>query len=224
MRKRLLLSNNDSLLIILGGALPTGQHSPVRDDLVSSPRRGNSIQSSPTTTSIIHPPLFYVHALKPIWTDDQKKAIVRQTPLKHVICLNTRPVPISILSFSFAHRSRWCILARQVVQRLEVCTQDTEAWAARIILSSVPESVSTPKAFTRGTLPVRLGIGDRRRRKADAGSSDWPSGFGDPDPSPWLDATDGVSGFFEIGAEGVEALFDAGSLPVRITVCRVSKE
>lgn len=153
-----------------------------------------------------------------------KEAIARQTPIKHVRCPNTSPMPISIPSFTFVHRSRCCTLARQIVQRLEVCTQDTEARAARIILSGVPERVSISEAFTGGTLPVRLGIGDRRRRKADAGASDWPSGFGDPNPGPGLDATDGVSGFFEIGAEGVEALFDAGTLPVGVTVCQISKE
>lgn len=222
VRKRLLLSYDDSLLILVR-ALLTSQHYLLRDDLVSSLRRGNSIQSSPTTTFITHPPLFYVHALKPIWTDDKRGNRSINTSQAREMS-NTSPMPISILSFSFAHMSRCCTLARQVIQRLEVCTQDPEARAARIILSGVPEGVSTSEAFTRGTLPICLGIGDRRRREADAGTRDRPSGFGDPNPGPWFDATDGASGFFEIGAECVEALVDAGALPVRITMCQVSKD
>lgn len=128
------------------------------------------------------------------------------------------------LSFSLGDSSRWSFLARQVVQRLEVWAQHTKARAARIILSCVPERVSPSETFTSDTLPVCLGISDRRRRKAEASTSDWPSRLGYPDPGTRLDSINSVSCFLEVVTESVEALFDADALPVGVTVCQVSEE
>lgn len=71
-------------------------------------------------------------------------------------------------------------------------------------------------------LPVCLSISDRGRGRAKAVSSDWPSGFGDPDPSTRLDAIHCASCFLEVGVESVEALFDADAFPVGVAMKVIS--
>ncbi len=122
---------------------------------------------------------------------------------------------------SRADSSNPLLLARQVVQRLEVGVQHTEAGIAGIVLQRVPEGVHLLEDLACDSLPVRFGTGDRSGCEAEIGSSDRPSGFGDPDLGT-TSTIHCIPCFLEVLTEGVEALLDADALPVGVTIVKVS--
>jgi len=105
-----------------------------------------------------------------------------------------------------------------IIDGLAVAINDTEAGRSLVILVNIPENVNLLESSTSDLLPESLSILDAGDTIAIVGSTDWPSGFSDPNPFARRDLVDDSADFVDGAPECVAGVFDAAAFKVWVCV------
>jgi hypothetical protein len=87
-----------------------------------------------------------------------------------------------------------------------------------VILVDIPENVDLLERSTSNLIPVGLSILDTGNSIAIVGSTDGPTGFGDPNPFAGRDLVDDSADFVDGAPECVAGVFDAAAFEIWICV------
>jgi hypothetical protein len=105
-----------------------------------------------------------------------------------------------------------------IIDGISVAVNNTKARRSLVILVDIPENVDLLERSTSNLLPVGLSILDTGNSIAIVGSTDGPTGFGDPNPFAGRDLVDDSADFVDGAPECVAGVFDAAAFEIWICV------
>ena len=114
--------------------------------------------------------------------------------------------------------SQFQLTALLIIDGLAVTINDTKARRSLVVLVNIPENVNLLESSTSNLLPESLSILNAGDTIAIVGSTDWPAGFGDPNPFAGRDLVDDSTDFVDGTPEGVAGILDTAAFKVWVCI------